>query len=159
MENIITSLISQIKNPWQYICIGFVWCSILYLNIEEKYTIPAILITIGIAAFIKKIVNYVLDFIGDKQIEKEILFNLMHMNNMERSFVYHCFSNNIQTASFEILSRGGTIWNTLPQKRIAVKPSGIQTMEALSLTIPSYVWKIIEKHQKEIFTEEIADEN
>ena len=159
MENIITSLISQIKNPWQYICIGFVWIGILYLNIEEKYTIPAILITIGAATFIQKIVNCVLEFIYEKRIEKEILFNLIHMNDIERSFVYHCFSNNIQTASFEILSQGGTIWNTLPQKRIAVKPSGIQSMEALSLTIPSYVWKIIEKHQKEIFAGNIADEN
>lgn len=153
MENIITSLISQIKNPWQYICIGFVWCAILYLNIEEKYTIPAILITIGIAAFIQKIVNYALDFIDDKQIEKEILFNLMHMNNMERSFVYHCFSNNTQTASFSMFSNAGTIWNTLPQKGIAFKSIGIQSTEALSLTIPSYVWRIIKKHQKEIFSE------
>ena len=36
MEAILTSLISQLKNPWQYICVGLIWSSILYFGIDKQ---------------------------------------------------------------------------------------------------------------------------
>ena len=48
MAMFITSIISQITNPWQYACIGSVWLYILYFDIEEKYIFPSLLIAVSI---------------------------------------------------------------------------------------------------------------
>ena len=55
METILTSLITQLKNPWQYICVGAVWSGVLYLGIDTKYLYSAILCSLGLAYIIQTI--------------------------------------------------------------------------------------------------------
>ncbi len=151
METILTSLITQLKNPWQYICVGAVWSGVLYLGIDTKYLYSAILCSLGLAYIIQTIFDKIFYWIKIKKKNESILFNLLHMNKEEKDFIGYCFSNNIQTYSVSILYQNSTIWNTLPQKGIALRPSGFAKYDSLPLSIPENVWKLIEKHADEIF--------
>lgn len=157
MEAILTSLITQLKNPWQYICVGVVWGSVVYFDINREYLVPALICSLGIAYIIQTIFNKISYWFKIKKKNNSILFNLLHMNNDEKEFVGYCFSNHIQTYSVNVLYQNSTIWNTLPQKGIALRPSGFAKYDSLSLSIPENVWKLIEKHQNEIFAEYIID--
>ena len=75
------------------------------------------------------------------------------MNPEEKSVIWHCFSNNIQTTNINGLYDGISVWNSLSQKYIAVRPAGAHSMKDLPITITSSVWEIIKKHKNEIFAE------
>lgn len=158
METIFASLITQFKNPWQYICVAAIWAGFLYFAIDTKYLYPAILCSLSIAYILQTIMNECITWFKIKKLNKSILFNLLHMNEDEKKFIGYCFFNNIQTCSLSMLHQNGAVWNTLPQKGIALRPSGVVQADALPLSIPENVWKLIEKHQKEIFAEYIKDE-
>ena len=49
MDAILTSIISQLKNPWQYICVGVAWGYIIYFDINREYLAPATLCAMGVA--------------------------------------------------------------------------------------------------------------
>ena len=154
METILTSLITQLKNPWQYICVGAVWSGVLYFGIDKQYLYSAILCSLGLAYIIQTIFDKIFYWIKLKKKNETILFNLLHMNEEEKDFIGYCFSKNIQTYSVSILYQNSTIWNTLPQKGIALRPSGFTKYDSLPLSIPENVWKLIEKHADEIFKKE-----
>ena len=151
METILASLITQLKNPWQYICVGLVWSGVLYFDIDKQYLYPAILCSLGLAYIIQTLFDKIFYWIKMKKKHESILFNLLHMNEEEKKFIGYCFSNNIQTCSLNMLYQNSAIWNTLPQKGIALRPSGVIQADALPLSIPENVWKLIEKHADEIF--------
>ena len=158
METILTSLITQLKNPWQYLCVGCVWSCIIYFDLNKEYLIPASLCAMGVAYIIRQIIKFIFDKITLYRWKKQVLFNLLHMNPEEKSIIWHCFSNNIQTANINGLYDGMSAWNSLSQKCIAVRPTGAHSMQNLPITITSPVWGIIEKNKKEIFAEYLNNE-
>lgn len=158
MENLLTSLFSQIKNPWQYICVGGAVGGIIYFNINREYIVPASMCAIGGAYIINNIIKFIYDKITLHQWKKQILFNLLHMNVEEKDVIWNCFSHNTQTTNINGLYDGMAVWHSLSQKCIAIRPAGAHSMNSLPITITSVVWEIIEKNKKEIFPEYLSDE-
>lgn len=158
MDAILTSIISQLKNPWQYICVGVAWGYIIYFDINREYLAPATLCAMGVAYIIRQIIKFIFDKITLYKWKKQVLFNLLHMNPEEKSIIWHCFSNNIQTTNINGLYDGMSAWYSLSQKYIAVHPAGAHSMKDLPITITSPVWEIIKKHKNEIFAEYLNDE-
>lgn len=159
MENILASLISQIKNPWQYICVGAVWIYITYFDINKEYLVSVSLCAMGGAYIINNIIKFIFDKIILHKWKKQILFNLLHMNSEEKSVIWYCFSNNIQTTNINGLYEGMSVWNSLSQKYIAARPAGTHSMKDLPITITSFVWEIIEKNKSKIFAEYLSNEH
>lgn len=159
MEAILTPLISQLKNPWQYVCVGVAWGYIIYFDINREYLAPATLCAMGIAYIIGQTIKFISKKITLYKWKKQVLFNLLHMNPEEKSIIWHCFSNNIQTTNINGLYDGMSAWYSLSQKYIAVRPAGAHSMKDLPITITSSVWEIIKKHKNEIFVEYLDNEN
>lgn len=148
IETILTPLISQIKNPWQYICAGIVWSCIIYFNINKESLVPALLCAMGGAYIINGISKFIFDQIILYKRKDKILFNLLHMNAEEKAVIWHCFSYNIQTININGLYEGMSVWNSLSQKGIVLRPAGAHNINDLPMTIISPVWEIIEKIRK-----------
>ena len=73
--DVITAFISQIKNPFQYICVGVAWIIIEYYNLE-KYLGAAIMVAIGLAAIVQWIIKVLLKYIKYKNTDREIKMKL-----------------------------------------------------------------------------------
>ena len=153
METIFTSLIAQIKNPWQYICVGRVWCGVLYFGMDKQYLLPCIIASLGFAFIFKEVSSYFLVLLKIQKYKKNILFYLTHLNSGEKRVLSKCFFSNIQTISINGLYGDMSLWSSLIDKGIAEKPIGRYSMESLPLTISENVWKIIEKNADIIFAE------
>lgn len=155
METILSSLIQQVKNPWQYILVGGVHIVLIYYKVDKQYFVWSSAFCMGIAYLFELIMQVIKNYVKEKLFyfknRKNILFNLLHMNVEEKRFIKECFFNNIQT--YEINGMYNQIYKTLPAKNIAFCPSGQVLMNQIPITIPIYVWNIIKKHQKEIFPE------
>ncbi len=159
METILPSLITQLKNPWQYICVGAVWGCIVYFDINREYLIPALLCAMGIAYTINAITKRILDQIIRHKWKTQVLFNLLHMNAEEKSVIWYCFSHNIQTTNIDGLNNGLSVWHSLAQKYIVIRPAGTHVMNDLPITITPSVWELIKKNKKKIFVEYLSDES
>lgn len=157
METILTSLITQIKNPWQYICVGLVWCGVLYFGMDKQYLLPCIIASLGFAFVFKEVSSYFLVLLKMQRYKKNILFYLTHLNSDEKQVLSKCFFSNIQTISINGLYENMSLWSSLIDKGIAEKPIGRYSMESLPLTISENVWKIIEKNADIIFAEKITN--
>ena len=99
MEAILTPLISQLKNPWQYICVGLIWSSILYFGIDKQYLIPFIIASLGIAYLIEqiytKIIRTIFQKIKNYFVSKKILKTLKNCSSEEKDFLYNrVYENN-----------------------------------------------------------------
>lgn len=152
METIFTSLISQIKNPWQYVFIGIFWSCIIYFNINREYTMPIIVWCMGVAYIFDLIIKYIKGKIDSHKYNKIILFNLLHMNEEEKTFIKYCLCNNIQTLAINGITYL-SLCSSLNQKMIAHSPIGVSSLDDIPLTIPSNVWNIICKNKYKIFPE------
>ena len=157
METILTSLITQLKNPWQYICVGLVWCGVLYFGMDKQYLLPCIIASLGFAFVFKEVSSYFLVLLKMQRYKKNILFYLTHLNSDEKQVLSKCFFSNIQTISINGLYENMSLWSSLIDKGIAEKPIGRYSMESLPLTISENVWKIIEKNADIIFAEKITN--
>ena len=93
METILTSLITQLKNPWQYICVGLIWSALLYFNLEKQYLIPFILISLGLAYLLEKIITSLIipPFLSIKRYfsNKKLLKTLKNCSDDEKDFLYN----------------------------------------------------------------------
>ena len=129
METILTSLITQIKNPWQYICVGLVWCGVLYFGMDKQYLLPCIIASLGFAFVFKEVSSYFLVLLKMQRYKKNILFYLTHLNSDEKQVLSKCFFSNIQTISINGLYEDMSLWSSLIDKGIAEKPIGRYSME------------------------------
>ena len=59
MTELYTSLISQLRNFWQYVCIGTVLLIFSYYQIDSKYLFGCIFISLGIANILGKITDII----------------------------------------------------------------------------------------------------
>ena len=146
METIVTSLITQLKNPWQYICFAIAWFCILYFKINSDYLLPASILSLPCGYFLSNVSQYVVFKYRQKQKEKDILFHLNHLNPYEREFIKQCINDNTQTRLVDIF-RGGIV-SSLQSKLIAFVPRGTNDVRTIPLTIPNNVWKLIQKNRK-----------
>ncbi len=148
METILTSLVAQLKNPLQYICVGIVWFFLLYLDSNTHYIFPLILLSIGTAYILEKLFGWIKEKYKKHRYKKQILFTLSYLNNFERDFIIKCIKSNSQTVLVDAL-KGGII-SSLKSKTIAYT-SGLNDAYAVPLTIYPEVWKIIMNNKNIIF--------
>lgn len=146
-------LISQLKNPWQYVCIGTGFACVLYFKIDNQWLFSIFPLAMALAYFCKKVTDFICLKKEIRKRRKKILFNLLHLNDIEREILAKAFFSGEQTMKFnalEDLELFGA-WNSLSQKGVGVKHTGVSLIASLTLTIPQYVWEIIEENQNEIF--------
>lgn len=55
----ISALVSQLKNPWQYICIGVVWTLMLKYSLDDKYLVPSVLVSLGTGYLVPNVLNLI----------------------------------------------------------------------------------------------------
>ena len=93
METILTSLITQLKNPWQYICVGLVWSGVLYFDIDKQYLIPFVIASLGFAYLLEQIITKIVLVIFRKAkdyfVAKKILETLRKCTSEEKDFLHN----------------------------------------------------------------------
>lgn len=179
MEAILTSLITQLKNPWQYICVGAVWCAVLYFNLDRQYLAPLIITSLGFAYLFEKLLTKIMlslfkkikEFFVNKNLlktlknctaeEKDFLYNRLYENDNERSIEMNrdsYFYKEKQTSQF-----GYPFTYELYKKQFNTKEKVIKFLRQLenkgiiqahdnkSMIIPMPVWNLLTKKADEIF--------
>lgn len=119
MMELYTYLLSQLKNFWQYICIGAVLVGLNYYHIDSKYLIGCIFISLGIATLLGKITDIVkAQYIAwkekksqQKRIEEQKFYFINEYNNLsqkEKEIVDWCLCN--KTLTFDAPTLMNTEW-------------------------------------------------
>lgn len=176
METILTSLITQLKNPWQYICVGLIWSALLYFNLEKQYLIPFILISLGLAYLLEKIITSLIipPFLSIKRYfsNKKLLKTLKNCSDDEKDFLYNRVYENGNELQISInsdryfyqIDEQSSTHNLLFYKgrfdskfkimlflRQLEKKKIIKNFGNQHMIIPERVWDILIKNANEIF--------
>ncbi len=176
METILTSLITQLKNPWQYICVGAAWSGVLYFDIDKQYLIPFVIASLGFAYLLEQVITKIVLVIFRKAkdyfVAKKILKTLKKCTPEEKDFLYNRVYENgnelqidMNTDSYfykKIFDWGEIIYefckdayNTKEKiglfLRQLEKKQIIKNFGNQSMTIPVPVWNVLVKHADEIF--------
>ena len=176
MEPIFTSLITQLKNPWQYICVGVVWSGILYFNIDKQYLVPFIIVAFGLAYLFEKILNKIVIPICLKIknfcIAMRLLYVLKHCSPEEKEFLYSRVYQNGNELQIDI-NHDNYFYKQkkdayeyefyLYKKDFNTKEKVIKFLRQLenkkiitnfgnqSMVIPVFVWNVLVKNADKIF--------
>ncbi|MBR5129870.1 MAG: hypothetical protein IKV03_01410 [Alphaproteobacteria bacterium] len=181
METILTSLITQLKNPWQYICVGAVWCAVLYFNLDRQYLAPLIITSLGFAYLFEKLLTKIMlslfKKIKDFFVNKNLLKTLKNCTPEEKDFLYSRIYENDNELSIEMnydsyfykkkqMSKfGGGFTFNLYKKQFNTKEKVIKFLRQLenkkiiqchgnrSMIIPTPIWNILVKNADIIFGE------
>lgn len=176
MEAILTSLITQLKNPWQYICVGAVWCAVLYFNLDRQYLAPLIITSLGFAylfeKLLKKIVLSLFKKIKEFFVNKNLLKTLKNCTPEEKDFLYNRVYENGNELQIDMNSDAyfykqderTTTYHLVCYKRVFdTKSKVIKFLRQLEkkkiiknfgnqhMIIPERVWDILIKNANEIF--------
>lgn len=176
METILTSLITQLKNPWQYICVGAVWSGVLYFGIDKQYLIPFVIASLGFAYLLEQILTKIILVIFHKIkayfVANKMLETLKNCTAEEKAFLYNRVYENGNELTIDINSDSyfykmepffGAITYNLYRKsfdtkekiglflRQLEKKQIIKNFGNQSMTIPVPVWNVLVKHADEIF--------
>lgn len=176
METILTSLITQLKNPWQYICIGAVWYAVLHFNLDRQYLTPLIITSLGFSYILEqiiiKIISPVFHGIKDYFVTKRILKTLKNCTPEEKDFLYNRVYENGNELQIDMNSDAyfykqderTTTYHLVCYKRVFdTKSKVIKFLRQLEkkkiiknfgnqhMIIPERVWDILIKNANEIF--------
>lgn len=176
METILTSLITQLKNPWQYICVGVVWSGILYFGIDKQYLIPVVIASLGFAYLLEQITTKIVLVIFRKAkdyfVAKKILGTLKNCTSEEKKFLYNRVYENGNELQID-MGRDKYFYKldgnalgcrfSLYKKQFDTKGKVIKFLRQLenkkiiknfgnqNMTIPVPVWNVLVKYADEIF--------
>lgn len=149
MTDFLTPLISQIKNPWQYLFVGCTWFYVIYNKINDKYLFSVFFISMGAAWIWKSIIDWILDKIKQHKLKKELEFSLMNLNSYERDILKELFKKHNQSCDLDINSPG--VWSLNSKNIIRIsKIDSISKNDIVSITVSKDVWKMIQKNAHEI---------
>ena len=176
METILTSLITQLKNPWQYICVGVVWSGILYFGIDKQYLIPVVIASLGFAYLLEQITTKIVLVIFRKAkdyfVAKKILGTLKNCTSEEKAFLHNRVYENGNETQIDMNDDGyfykreevgfgyklclykrnfGTKEKVIKFLRCLEKKQIIKNFGNQSMIIPVPVWNVLVKNADEIF--------
>jgi hypothetical protein len=149
MVNIITALFSQLKNPWQYICIAVAWIAFLYYEIDYKYIIPTLIGTIGVASVLQHIYKIIMRRINKSKTEKHVLNHLRNLSPQEQSILYEALVTNKSNTS-EVGYKTMAYAKSLRSKGILHIPGGSYMMNPYSgipIIITNVAMELINLHR------------
>lgn len=90
-----TSLLSQLKNPWQYIAFGLTWILVLKLDINIKYLLPLLLISVGFSSLIPYMIKKVNKFYKNRfAYKKEVYRYIKILDEIEKKVFRELVKNN-----------------------------------------------------------------
>lgn len=153
--DVITAFISQIKNPFQYICVGVAWIIIEYYNLE-KYLGAAIMVAIGLAAIVQWIIKVLLKYIKYKIAAKYVLESLHNLSPQEQELLFEAYVTNYSDTThigYERLA----VARGMQNKGILKIPAGeyfVNTTEGIPVIITRTAMKLLEKHHDDFFGSE-----
>ena len=173
--DLITSLITQIKNPFQYIIVGGIGIIMIYFKIDKQYFVYVIIFSMGVAYVLEKLwkmIKVKLSCIYNYFKRKQILKILLNLTRQEKQFLYNRIYENanelqidmrgdsyfyeqdkntnvyklvLYKKEFNTTGKVGIFLRNLEKKAI-LENAGNQTMR-----IPKIVWDVLIKNSDDIF--------
>lgn len=143
MNEILTFLNNQVKNPLQWLFISVSLIVLLYIDkFNYEHILTFLITSLFLGYFFHKIwIDY--------KIKKEKKFALMNLNSYEKNILIQLFKNNQQSCDLDSNSPG--ICSLNAKKLINVSKMGNAENYIVSITISPEVWKLMQKNAHEIF--------
>lgn len=97
MIELYTALISQARNRWQYICIGITLVMFNYYQIDSKYLIGCIFISLGIATIIENITHKIKALYAVHKTKVYHIKEYKVLNKQEKRIIDNCLNKSSLT--------------------------------------------------------------
>ena len=133
MIELYTALISQLRNLWQYICIGVTLLFFNYYQLDNKYMIGCIFISLTVAKALENITNKIKTKYITYKVKCYYLKEYKNLNKNEKKLVDDCLNRNSLSSCRNFVDFGEeeALLTSLEIKKIGTKNHQLFTMNKL----------------------------